>query len=126
MNPLLSHSATILPVSDVAAAIDFYVNKLGFDCTFQWQDPPTYAVVKSGDIGIHLPLREEDYQVSQGHVHLAIFVHDVDAVYEQCLKNGVKSHAEIGDRDYGMRDFDIMDPDGFIIGFSQELHQNKS
>lgn len=121
MNPYLSHSATILPVSDVLASIDFYEKKLGFDVTFKWQEPPTYAVVKSGDIGIHLSLRSEKYQVNQEHVHIIIFAHDVDAAYKQCLESGVKIHAEIGDRDYGMRDFDITDPDGFIISFSQEL-----
>ena len=121
MNPLLSHSATIFPVKDVAASIDFYVKKLGFDLTFKWEDPITYAVVKSGEIGIHLALRSDSYQVNREHVHLAIFVHDVDALYEQCLTKGVVIHHEIGDRDYGMRDFDILDPDGFIIGFSQEI-----
>ena len=126
MNPLLSHAATILPVSDVAASIVFYVNKLGFDLTFTWQEPPAYAVVKNGEIGIHLSLKSDNYQVSQEHVHIAIFAHDVDAVYEQCKKNGVNIHAEIGDRDYGMRDFDITDPDGHIIGISQEIAQKKS
>ncbi len=121
MNPLLSHSSTILAVSDVAASIEFYVEKLGFDLTFKWEDPVTYAVVKSGEIGIHLSLKSDKHQISQEHVQIAIFTHDVDEVYRQCQENGIKIHAEIGDRDYGMRDFDITDPDGYIIGFSQEL-----
>lgn len=121
MNPLLSHSATVLPVSDVSTSIDFYVEKLGFDLTFKWRDPPTYAVVKSGEIGIHLSLSSDNHKVSREHVHIAIFANDVNAVYQQCLDKGINIHAEIGDRDYGMRDFDITDPDGHIIGISQEL-----
>ena len=126
MNPLLSHAATILPVSDVSVSIDFYVRKLGFDLTFKWQEPPTYAVVKSGDIGIHLSLKSDNYQVGQEHVSIALFAHDVNAVYQQCLKNGMTIHTEIGDRDYGMRDFDVTDPDGHIISISQELAGVKS
>lgn len=126
MNPLLSHSATILPVSDVSASMAFYVDQLGFDLTFKWQDPPTYAVIKSGEISIHLSLKEAGDKISQEHVRLLIFAHDVDGVYRQCQQNGVPIHSEIGDRDYGMRDFDITDPDGHVIGFSQEIASKKA
>ena len=37
-----THSA--LPVSDVAAAADFYTKKLGFTLAFTWGDPPAPTV----------------------------------------------------------------------------------
>ena len=44
MKELISHSATIFPVENPLASAEYYRDKLGFEITFQWDDPPTYIV----------------------------------------------------------------------------------
>ncbi len=50
-----------------------------------------------------------------------IFVHDIDGLYGEFINRNVKIGCEIGDRDYDMRNFDIIDPDGHRITFGCSL-----
>ena len=50
---------------------------------------------------------------------MMIFTNDVDEIYKRLEKNGVEIVNPIGTRDYMMRDFDIRDPDGYILSFGQ-------
>ena len=111
-----SHASVVFPVKDVEASAHFYRDKLGFDLTFTWEDPISYAVLNRDDaVGIHLVKKEGEFQPSTQHTALFIFVHQVDEVYKEYQAKGVNIIQKIGDRDYGMRDFDIVDPDGFIL-----------
>ena len=42
----------------------------------------------------------------------------VDALYRRAREGGVAIANEIADRDYGLRDFIIEDPDGFRLRFA--------
>ena len=114
-----SHSAVIFPVSDLNDSIEFYTGQLGFEKTFEWGDPMYYAVVKRGGVGIHLTKRSDGIRPSKYHRALYVFVNNVDKAYKEFKDKGVKIVNDIEDRDYKMRDFDIEDPDGFIITFGK-------
>ncbi len=119
---LLSHSSPIFPVDDPLKTAEYYRDVLGFDINFKWGDPPTYIVLNRDDaVGIHLVKKEDNYTPSKNHVSLFIFTHDVDALYEEYERSGANITATIGDRDYGMRDFDVTDPNGFILSFGQGI-----
>lgn len=46
----------------------------------------------------------------------------MDSLYQQLVAAGVDFYCPIGDRDYGMRDFSVRDPDGNQIGIGAELN----
>ncbi|MEM7298907.1 MAG: VOC family protein, partial [Bacteroidota bacterium] len=73
--------------------------------------------------GIHLVKKEDDFKPSANHTSLFIFVHDVDALYDEYQKSGANITNPIADRDYGMRDFDVTDPNGYILAFGQGIEQ---
>ena len=50
-----------------------------------------------------------------------IMVDDVDTLYREFGERGLRPRHDIGDRDWGCRDFTIEDPDGNEITFSQVL-----
>ncbi|MEO1051423.1 MAG: VOC family protein [Bacteroidota bacterium] len=116
-----SHAAPVFPVKNVDHAADFYRDQLGFEVTFRWEDPATYAVVKREGVGIHLSQLSEDYLPPKEHAALRVFVSDVDQLYAEFQHNNVAILRPIGDREYGMRDFDIKDKDGFILTFGTGL-----
>ncbi|NNE66742.1 MAG: glyoxalase [Pyrinomonadaceae bacterium] len=117
-----SHAATVLPVDDVRATADYYRDMLGFEISFEWGDPVTYAVLKRGEsVSVHVVERDDDSKPSSVHTALYVFVHDVDKVYYEYRSKGVEIASEIGDREYGMRDFDIKDINGFLLSFSMNL-----
>ena len=121
MKKLFSHASVIFPVDNPLKAATYYKDVLGFTIAFTWEDPPTYVVVNRDEaVSIHFSKREDEFTPSSAHVALSIFVHDVDALYHEYQRKGANITNEIGDRPWGMRDFDITDPNGFILSFGQE------
>ena len=55
-----------------------------------------------------------------GHGNLCIFVQDVDATHAELATTGANIAKPPQTYDYGMRDFDIHDPDGNRITFGME------
>lgn len=102
-------------------SIEFYRDKLGFNVTFTWNDPIDYAALKRGDVGIHLTKSDKEVAPPGHHTSIFIFVHDADAVYDEFIDREVVIENPIGDRDYRMRDFDLRDPDGYILTFGKGL-----
>ncbi|MEM7369419.1 MAG: VOC family protein [Bacteroidota bacterium] len=121
---LFSHAASILPVADLDTSMNFYRDKLGFEITFTWEDPPSYAVLKRGEgVSIHLVRREDQLSPSDRHTRLYIFVYDVDALYKELRDNGLQIPDSLFDTDYGMREFEIHDPDGYRICFGMNVER---
>lgn len=117
---LFSHAASILTVADVPATAEYYRDKLGFEISFLWNDPPDYAVLKAGEgVSIHLSKSSNKNKTLSVHTAVYIFVHDVDALYKAYQERGINIHTPIGDQEYGMRDFDIKDPNGYILTFGK-------
>jgi uncharacterized glyoxalase superfamily protein PhnB len=48
-------------------------------------------------------------------------VADVDAWWRRAVGMGARVLAPIADRDYGLRDFTIADPDGFGVRFGTRI-----
>ena len=118
---LLSHSATIFQVKDIAESIPYYRDVLGFSIEFLWQDPPSYAVIHREGINIHLTLRAKEVSVKDPIPGLYVFVHDINSLHMELVEKKAIIHNEIGNRDYGMRDFDVLDPDWNMITFGMSL-----
>jgi len=123
-NKLLSHAATVLAVNDVDASISFYQNMLGFTLTFSQGTPTDYAVLRRDEtVHIHLTKKAENMPMGN-HASMYIFVYDVDKLFNEFQHQNVIPHETVADRDYGMRDFDVKDPDGHIITFGQGLNDD--
>ena len=124
MENILSHSAPIFPVDDVENTVRYYEQQLGFNCSFKMGTPPEYAVMRRGEgVSIHLVKRSGPFKPSAYHAALLIFVNDVDALYQEFQSKKVVILNPIGDRVFGMRDFDIRDPNGYILIFSMSLER---
>ena len=114
-----SHFASILPVADVAASLAYYRDQLGFTVEFTWNDPVDYAVLRRGGVSIHLSRRIDAGRPSPKHAVLYAFVHDADQLYQEYRSKDVAIETPLGTRDYGMKDFDVRDPEGYLLTFGQ-------
>jgi uncharacterized glyoxalase superfamily protein PhnB len=54
-------------------------------------------------------------------MHVRVIVDDVEAVFRNVSAIGVTIERAIQDRGYGLRDFVVVDPDGFGIRFAQPI-----
>lgn len=117
-----SHAATVIPVMDMEKSMAFYRDQLGFEITFTWEDPVSYAIAKAGEnVQVHLTkIDQAATPPDRGMSTLVyIFVNNIDALYQAYSESGVTIKTPIGDQDYGMRDFDVQDPDGHILCFGE-------
>jgi len=108
-----------LAVSDIAAAVEFYTKKLGFQHAFSWGEPPTFAGVNLGKVQIFL---EKGTPTPSSETSTAYFiVGDADQLYEFHRANGVEIAQVIDDRPYGIRDYTVRDLYGYYLVFGRHL-----
>jgi catechol 2,3-dioxygenase-like lactoylglutathione lyase family enzyme len=104
-----------LSVPDVARAIAFYVEKLGFRVGFTSNDPPTFAGLNLGEVQIFLQQGFPSPEVAS----IYFVVGDVDELHEFHRANGVIIQTPPGDREYEMRDYTVRDLHGHALTFGQ-------
>ena len=106
-------------VRDARRSRAFY-EQLGFHVA---EDRGTFVVLTWEGHELFLDQRAdlpEPPTVPQANVR--VMVADVDACWRRAREMATAVLAPIGDRDYGLRDFTILDPDGFGLRFGSLLH----
>lgn len=58
---------------------------------------------------------------TQPQANVRVMVLDVDHYWDLCAEIGASVIKPIADRDYGLRDFTVADPDGFGVRFGTRL-----
>ena len=125
----LSLTANLM-VKDVDKTIDFYNTILGFstfDTVFQGKDL-VWGMIKKDNVYIMLQKFEsiiDEYpslkkQEFGGGLTLYITVQDVDNLYKD-IKDTVTIVRELHKTPYGANEFAILDPNNFILVFSNIL-----
>jgi catechol 2,3-dioxygenase-like lactoylglutathione lyase family enzyme len=109
-------------VADLDRSAGFYVEVLGFRVE---RNDPGYVAVRRGSatIGIGLmsglpaahPILSRSGERGGLGVELVIEVPDVDALYRSVVASGWPVATPPGDRPWGLRDFRLLDPDGYYV-----------
>lgn len=111
--------------------LEFYEHKLGFILEHSWDrndhDKGSLFIAGAGLIEVLLlPDKKElryaglDYRNPQG-AFMCIQVWDVDDLFEKYKSAGVPFKQEITDQSWGHRSFSVLEPNGLILFFFQEL-----
>ena len=113
------HAAVIIQVPDLKKTLAYYAKNHGFEISFEWGESLECVVSKLGkNIHFHFAKNETGFS---SNTTLYIFVHDVDSIYQSISEKNVKITNEIGNRDYGMRDFDILDLNNNRLTFGTSI-----
>ena len=119
-------------VKDLQESVLFYTETLGF--TVDWSGS-LFAILNYDGARLMLrELKEKNLQRPNRIPFLKagwhtdgeeawdayVWVADVRAIYQRCTQNGVSIIQEIGEREYGNLDFEIEDPNGYILCFGQK------
>jgi catechol 2,3-dioxygenase-like lactoylglutathione lyase family enzyme len=110
-------------VADLDRSIEFYTNQLGFDLDFRYEDFYS-GVIKDGH-SIHLKLGNPSVEERQNRkenedLDIVFSVQGIEDLYEEYLGKSVEFVQTLRDMAYG-KEFYIADPDGYIIGFLEEV-----
>jgi len=126
MGVALSGTAPLVPVSDLEASITFYTKTLGFTLRIR-NEEARYALferdgalVATGETKSPASLKATGEEIAA-----QVWMADVDAYWAEispaatALPEGRCTPPH--DRDYGVREIHVRDPDGFLIFFTQPL-----
>lgn len=108
--------AAVLYVKDFARSLAYYRDVLGFGGDFVWGDPPFYAVLCLGDAAVHLNAR-----APAATSVVCIFCTGVDALHAELAARGAHIKHAPQDEPYGMREFQVTDPDGHLLAFGEPV-----
>ncbi len=117
----------LLMCDDVPAQIRFYTEVLGFTVVDRMDDVGAsgFASLESGGAAIMLasptyvpkaPRVGDRYPQSAYY----IYVRDVEALRRRVVEAG-RPATECVDRFYGLREFEVVDPEGHVLLFGQEI-----
>jgi catechol 2,3-dioxygenase-like lactoylglutathione lyase family enzyme len=127
--PRLASIAPFFIVRDVAPAIAFYRDRLGFEVAhLAPEDGPFFAIVRRDGVQILLkavlpeipPLpnpRRHPWAKWDAFVHTP----DPDALATELAARGVPLRAPLADTDDRLRGFELEDPDGYVLFFGRPI-----
>jgi catechol 2,3-dioxygenase-like lactoylglutathione lyase family enzyme len=118
--PRLTAFSAVFTVGDVAGALGFLVDRLGFVEQFRMGDPPSYAIADRDAVSIQL-MPAAQSPATLGHGRLYVFVANIDALHAEFVGRGCPIELAPTDLPYGMREMAVRDADGNRITFGQEV-----
>src|SRR5215467_8323475 len=128
IKPEISSVSPFFIVQNLAAALSFYRDQLGFDITCQLPaNDPFFGIVSRGgasillkDVGVD-PLPNYKRERGQGVARWDAFfyVPDPDALTAEFASRSVKFSEPLKDTDDGLRGFEVKDADGYVLFFGR-------
>ncbi|NJK40465.1 MAG: VOC family protein [Acaryochloridaceae cyanobacterium SU_2_1] len=103
---------------DLAVAIAFYEQRLGFQTLHREGNPLRLAIVQRDQAQLYLC--QQDYQPLSNQLSLRIQVHQIDQLYaEYCNKDPSIIHPEghLALKPWGPKEFVVIDPEGVCLTF---------
>lgn len=122
--PFIAAAEPQLFVSDMAAACDFYIRKLGFKLGFSYGEPPFYAQVVRDGARLNLrkvsgPVFDSGFKTREGDVLSAtLTLDDAKPLFLEFQRAGIAFHQPLRTEPWGARTFIVEDPDGNLICFA--------
>lgn len=117
----IRHLSPVLFVADRQKTLEYY-SSIGFYCDFG------LGFVERDGLEIIVHETENKDRITPNYPHhredaLDIFamVYGVEELYHELAEKGAKLHKPLEVNEFGMKEFSIMDPDGYTIGFGESI-----
>lgn len=123
----LTGQASILITTDFARALAYWNDKLGFETSGVWDEPPSFAILRRDACrvmigGTKVPHEITPYwKLRPGLWNAYFWVSDAASLFAETKQRGAIIDYELEDKPYGVREFGVRDPDSHDIGFGQVL-----
>lgn len=117
-------------VSDVPAAIRFYMERLGFELRFsEPAEDPFFAIVGRDSVQLFLKAVAPTVFPQPNHTRhewspwdAFVYVKDPDSLAAEFAGRGLTFHKEIVNRGDGLRGFEVADNHGYVLFFGRPIN----
>ena len=113
--PSVSLQGLTLHVADLERSLAFYTKLPG--AKIEVHQPGVIAILRFGQGRIGLLLRKS------GQFHVELETDDLDGLYDSLRQAGIEPKGPPVSRPWGDRDFEVIDPDGFVLEFESSSHE---
>jgi catechol 2,3-dioxygenase-like lactoylglutathione lyase family enzyme len=113
LSPMMLKALPELPFTDVAAAVAYYRDVLGFHVNYQQHD----LGVMDRDAITMVLIARTDRQKGIGSAY--VYIEDADALHTELREKGAHIQGEPVSHPWGLRDFGVVDLEGNRITFGQ-------
>ncbi len=119
-NSALLRATPVLKTGDYQRARTFYTDVLGFRLVEEGGDPPRFGIFEKDKATIFVDGWHGAPKPSDGGWVAYFHTKDVDALHLSFATVGTPITRALEDTSYGMREFEITDPDGNILCFGAD------
>jgi len=119
-------TAPLFMVKNLSRSLDYYCDTLRFVRPELWGDPPTFAMPHRD--GFIIMLKETAVNQSIAPNGLCdgwdayVWIEDADQLFAEVKERGATIKYEpCIQREYDMKEFAVVDPDGYMIAFGQHF-----
>lgn len=103
--------------SDIDRAVAFYA-ALRFEVVGRKEGPPRYASIRRDDVRIGMvesPAHPAEQRAVPIGTEIVVVVDDVRAERDRVVAAGIELATDLQDREWGLTDFRVHDPDGYYL-----------
>jgi uncharacterized glyoxalase superfamily protein PhnB len=116
--------ASYFPVGDVSLIGHYYREVLGFQCEYSAGNPPEFAVYSRNGAPLMFRRVPEPALICPnerqgGTWDVFFWVSDVETLHEELARKGATVVYAPVVQPYGMKEFAVRDPNGYVLGFGQ-------
>ena len=116
----LLRATPVLKSEDYSRSRAFYVDVLGFGIAEEGGDPPRFGIFERGRSVLFVDAWHGAPQPVAGTWDAYIHVTDLEALHAEFEARGAPITRPIEDTVYGMREFEVTDPDGNVLCFGED------
>jgi catechol 2,3-dioxygenase-like lactoylglutathione lyase family enzyme len=123
----LTGHATVLLVENVARALDYYRDKLGFEVSHYDRIPEHYGYASRDGCQVHFACSEgvtprpNSEVVPPDMFDVYVYVDDVEGLHAELVEREANVLHGPVDQGYGLREIRVRDPHGYILAFGKRL-----
>jgi len=124
--PQIRDATPVLLVQDVVKAAAYYTDKLGFVVERFWGEPPMFTIARRD--GVSIMLNQVDpgdtfrpNGAYDGRFSVYLDTSDADALHAEFQAKGADIVCPPEDQPYLMREFQVRDLDGHVIGCGHDI-----
>ncbi len=112
-----------LMVHDVNTSLRFYEQVVGVRrrLTVPEREPYVFVSLVAGDVEIFLNQDQSEAKPKAGGMSLYLELEGLDQLLDRVQQHGVKIEIPLNETFYGMREFAVLDPDGYMIIFAEPV-----
>jgi uncharacterized glyoxalase superfamily protein PhnB len=118
-------SASYFPVPDVSSIGSYYRDVFGFEGEYSAGDPPEFALFRRAGCTVMFRRVQQPNLICPnerqgGTWDVFSWVDDVEALFGELTARGAVIVYPPVIQHYGMKEFAVRDPNGYVLGFGQE------